>query len=438
MVLYMLAFMITSVVEEEFYIQKACLVHLNKSAAVCGNLSMYQETKKEVQIVTAKFHQWRTIFGQLVPILLTLFIGAWSDKWGRKLFLLVGLCGKLYFSAMMTLNAVYMHWPLENIIFTAIIPSSITGTDVAIFSSCYSYITDISSAKTRLARVSLLEGCYLWSIPIGITIGSSLFYNVVNRNFAIMWAINSSLLLIAFVEGCITLQFTTSPHHKSIKDVPFCDFCKDIFRLEYLFATFRIFHKVSADVLFNRRNVVLLFIAMGMYVFQRDEKAYLYMYTQLKFDWGISEFSFYKTMASVNFAVCMLFMSQVINRYFKVNDYLIMIIGTLAHISARVWYFCAQQTSFMYVGAAVCGLGPVVAPAIRSRLSKETEKQYHGRVFALLSIADNGMLLVSGICYSQIYRNTIEIGPMFLLLTIGTQIGVCCIAVFLNCNKPRK
>lgn len=40
-----------------------------------------------------------------MPIILAFFIGAWSDKRGRKLPLLFGLIGKLYYSVMVVVNA---------------------------------------------------------------------------------------------------------------------------------------------------------------------------------------------------------------------------------------------------------------------------------------------------------------------------------------------
>lgn len=40
-----------------------------------------------------------------IPLVLSLFLGAWSDRRGRKLPLLLGLAGKLYYSTMVIINA---------------------------------------------------------------------------------------------------------------------------------------------------------------------------------------------------------------------------------------------------------------------------------------------------------------------------------------------
>lgn len=63
-------------------------------------------------------------------------------------------------------------WPVEYIIYTATIPSALTGADVAIFASCFAYISDISTVKNRTTRVTILDVCYLSAMPTGVALGN--------------------------------------------------------------------------------------------------------------------------------------------------------------------------------------------------------------------------------------------------------------------------
>lgn len=81
--LYMMAFMTTSVVENVFFVYKACTVNHGHPHEVCMNINNYNETKKEVQVTTANFFQYNSIAGHVIPIILALFLGAFSDKRGR-------------------------------------------------------------------------------------------------------------------------------------------------------------------------------------------------------------------------------------------------------------------------------------------------------------------------------------------------------------------
>lgn len=71
-----------------------------------------------------------------------------------------------YFSVIETAS-----WPLEYVIWTAAIPGALTGSDVAIFASAFAYISDISSQKDRTLRVTILDACYLSTMPIGVATG---------------------------------------------------------------------------------------------------------------------------------------------------------------------------------------------------------------------------------------------------------------------------
>lgn len=55
MFLYMMAFMLTSVVEQAFFVDKACRTNLNFSDNICSNLAdnQYKEYNKQVQV---RFH----------------------------------------------------------------------------------------------------------------------------------------------------------------------------------------------------------------------------------------------------------------------------------------------------------------------------------------------------------------------------------------------
>lgn len=62
-------------------------------------------------------------------------------------------------------------WPLSYVIYTATIPSALTGADVAIFASAFAYISDVTTVKDRTIRVTILDVCYLSTMPTGVALG---------------------------------------------------------------------------------------------------------------------------------------------------------------------------------------------------------------------------------------------------------------------------
>ena len=71
------------------------------------------------------------------------------------------------------------------------------GGDVAIFGSCFAYISDISSVQQRTLRITILDVVYLSTMPTGVALGSYLYSNVVKSSYTIMFSINSTLLALA-------------------------------------------------------------------------------------------------------------------------------------------------------------------------------------------------------------------------------------------------
>jgi hypothetical protein len=44
--------------------------------------------------------------------------------------------------------------------------------DVAIFASAFAYISDVSSVKDRTLRITILDVCYLSTMPTGVALGN--------------------------------------------------------------------------------------------------------------------------------------------------------------------------------------------------------------------------------------------------------------------------
>ncbi|XP_029726146.1 proton-coupled folate transporter [Aedes albopictus] len=427
MFLYMMAFMLTSVIEQVFFLYKACTVNHGYSHDICINIESYQDIKKEVQITTSTFHMWNNIAMYVVPIVLALFLGAWSDRRGRKLPLILGLIGKFVYSVMIVVNTRMESWPVEYIIYTATIPSVLTGADIAIFASCFAYISDITTVADRTIRITILDATYLSTMPIGVAIGN-LIYNRTARSFTIMFAINASLLLLSIIYSIIRLKSRTTDRQVSITELHWYRMPGDFFDKQHVVTSLKTFFKKRT---MNRRiYLYILMVAMSFYTFQRDEKPKMYLYTQLKFNWNADLYSYFKTYQSAAYVVMMFLGVPFFTKVLQMKDTFIIMIGAVAHASARIVYIFAEVDWLLYVGASISSLGPVVAPVLRSMISKMVPTTERGIIFSFLSVFDNAVPLLSGVLYTQIYNATINSFPQaFFLLTMGTQIMVLLLTI---------
>ncbi|XP_058824993.1 proton-coupled folate transporter [Topomyia yanbarensis] len=422
MFLYMMAFMLTSVVEQVFFLYKACTVNHGYSHDVCINIESHQDIKKEVQITTSTFHMWNNVAMYAVPIVLALFLGAWSDRRGRKLPLILGLTGKLVYSVMIVVNTRMDNWPVEYIIYTATIPSVLTGADIAIFASCFAYISDVTSVADRTIRITILDATYLSTMPIGVAIGR-LIYNHTAKSFTVMFAINASLLFLSITYSALRLKSRTTDRQVSIRELPWYRMPADFFDRQHVALSLRTFFEKRT---LNRRTYLyILMVAMSFYTFQRDEKAKMYLYTQLKFNWDADLYSNFKTYQSAAYVVMMFLGVPFFTKILQMRDTIIIMIGAMAHATARFFYIFAEVDWLLYVGATVSSLGPVVAPVLRSMISKMVGASQRGIIFSFLSVFDNAVPLFSGVLYTQVYNASISSYPQaFFWLTMATQLVV--------------
>lgn len=426
--LYMMAFMTTSVIEQAFFVYKACRVDHEYSEEICRNITSNKTLNAEVQITVSKFHQWNGIASHVLPIILAFFIGNWSDRRGRKSLLLLGLFGKLIYSFMIVINTVMPSWNVNMIIYTASIPSTLFGADVAIFAACFAYISDISSVEERTFRITILDAAYLSTMPMGIALGSYLFNHVVNFSYTIMFSINSSLLVLAIIYSLLNLQWQTNIKQQPMKGI---NFFSDFFDLKHVDATIRTMVKRRESK--GRLFLWILFLSMSLYAFQRDEKPMSFLYTQLVFKWNVADFSHFRTFQSSFFVIAMLLGVPITSKVLKMKDTWIVVIGTLSHSLARVIFSLAKKPILFYIATVVGAFGPVVAPVLRSMISKEVPSEERGKIFSILSVFDNAIPIFSGVMYSQLYNATINVMPSAIYwLTIGSQLAVMFLVLIIN------
>ncbi|XP_017881552.1 proton-coupled folate transporter isoform X2 [Ceratina calcarata] len=371
-------------------------------------------------VTVSEFHQWNNIAGHVVPIILALFFGNWSDRRGRKLPLVIGLLGKFIYSFMIIINCMMETWSLNTVVYTASLPMGMLGGDVAVFGSCFAYISDISSVKQRTLRITILDVAYLSTMPTGIALGSYLFTNVVRSSYTVMFIINATLLAFAIFYSLIRLKWQTLPQQQPLGDA---NLLTDFFDKKHVIATTRTLTRSRPN--HGKLHLWLLLLIMMLYTFQRDEKPMSYLYTQLKFKWDVSKFSTFRTFQSITFVLAMLVGVPIMSKVMRIRDTIIVAVGAIAHASGRVVFALAKVPQLFYVGAGVAALGPIVAPVLRSMTSKHVSEEERGKVFAMLSVCDNAVPLFSGILYSQLYNATINVAPSSIYwLTFATQVFV--------------
>lgn len=158
-------------------LDKACRVNLGYGDEVCNALNKrdnmsenYTDAEKEVQKIISSIDIWRGVIRTALPCIIIMFLGAWSDRTGkRKIVILLPIFGEIMTSINNLINVYFFYEiPVHMTVFLETIFGAATGGWVTMFLGVFSYISDITSEETRTFRVGLVNFCMTVGLPIGI------------------------------------------------------------------------------------------------------------------------------------------------------------------------------------------------------------------------------------------------------------------------------
>ncbi|KAK8724276.1 hypothetical protein OTU49_011315, partial [Cherax quadricarinatus] len=156
---------------ENVQMNKICSVNLGFSPEVCANLSAHPEESVRVQREFSIFTFYNSIILSVLPLIFVLFMGAWSDKYGRKIPLLITLVGHVMYAGGYLLANWQTSWPVEVIYFVTLL-EALGGANAGLLSSTVSYISDISKEEQRTSRISTANSIWFLGGPLGTLIGA--------------------------------------------------------------------------------------------------------------------------------------------------------------------------------------------------------------------------------------------------------------------------
>lgn len=426
--LFMMAYMITSVIEHSFYVFQACTIDHGFKAEECYNISANTELNLLVQPTVNSFNQWNGIAKHVAPSILAMFIGAYSDKRGRKVIILMGLFGKLFYSLMLVFVSV-AGLPLKYKIYLATIPSSFTGSDLAIFTGCFSYVSDITSPTVRTLRIGLVHITYMLTLPLGPAIGRYIWSLLPEGSYTLMFSINAALVFISIVYTILRLDWYTASSQSLVHNT---NPIREFFNWSNITDTLNTL--VSKRFPGDRLKLWLAMMAMVFYVIPREESSVMYLYTTNVFRWGVHDYSHYMTFTRGLSAVTLVVLMPILTKWFQWRDSLIAMIGALSFAAGHVVFVHATTSKYMFIGSAVGVLGACVSPVLRSITTKIVDSNEIGSACALLNVMENLIGIVAAIVYSQAYKSllgTPELSKIFYV-TVTSEMCVFCVLVIME------
>ncbi|KAJ2947158.1 hypothetical protein O0L34_g16516 [Tuta absoluta] len=401
-------------------LDKACRVNLGFGDSVCTDLrrrirANHTAEEDDVQKLIASVQAWKSVVQAAVPTILMLFMGAWSDKTGRrKICMIMPIIGEISTCVLNIMNTYFFYQTsVELTVFMEVISPSLTGGWYTMFLGTFSYLGDITSKETRTFRLGILSLCMTIGFPVGMGLSGILL------KYLGYYGVFSISAFLQFLNLCYVL-FAIEDHRwlerKEKERKPGCKGCLlEFFDFKGLKDTMEIAFKSGPK---HRRLRICLILSVVCLNFGTmwGEIGIMYIFCRYRFNWGEVKYSIYATVGLIGHLLGTLFTISVFSKRMKVDDSVLGIISTSSKICGMLVLAFARTTAEAYLSPLLEALNGTTPIALRSIASKLVSYQELGKVYSLFGVVETLVPLIFTPLYSRVYILTLHFLPGFPFL----------------------
>ncbi|MGH8125287.1 MAG: TCR/Tet family MFS transporter [Rhodanobacteraceae bacterium] len=300
---------------------------------------------------------WASGFGtvfMLMQFLSSPIQGALSDRFGRRLVILISCCG---------LGTDFIVMALAPMLWLLFIGRAISGVCSASFTTSYAYIADITPHEKRAAAFGLLGAAFGIGFIIGPALGGLLGHIWIRLPF---W-VSACLSLANFCYGLIVLPESLSEERRSK-------------HFEWKHA-----NPIGSLLLLKRYPQVFALAAVFFLISlaQYSLNATFVLYTDFRFDWGTKAVGI--ALALVGLCTAIVQGGLVRKLAPKFGDRRLMLTGLAFAILGYALFGFAPEAWMFVAGIPLLCLGGLAGPPAQSIMTHQVDPAEQGRLQGALS-----------------------------------------------------
>uniref|UniRef100_A0A1L8DEH4 Putative transporter add1 major facilitator superfamily n=1 Tax=Nyssomyia neivai TaxID=330878 RepID=A0A1L8DEH4_9DIPT len=369
-----------------------------------ANESEYiQSLEQQVQPYTAKIIMVRSLMEQILPAICSLFLGPWSDKFGRKPLLYASFLG--YFTVFLLLVGI----SFASNVFTlnpwfyllAYIPVMFSGGTCALITGTFCYITDVTTEKNRAIRMGIAEGVLF----------AGLFLGSISSSYVLQWTNASTVFAISGQACLLGLLYIWLYIPETIDCGDFVGSkYRELFRFDHVCEMFKTSVMPRPD---NRRAIIWLAIcglvlSIGL---MEGNMSVFFLFTRAKFGWTIREYTFYESTSIVVQMIGGIAALLLLKKFFRISDAMLAALSFGSDCLQNFTRTIAQTPRDLYLGVGVGFIKSISGPIGRAVLSNVTPPSDIGKIFSLVTAFESICPIASTPIFTMIYTSTIDTYP---------------------------
>ncbi|XP_052802385.1 proton-coupled folate transporter-like [Mya arenaria] len=368
---------------------------------MCRNLETTPDLEDDVQKQATNYIIYHKVLSNFPALILGLFCGAWSDKYGRKLPMVLPSIGTTFAVLLYMLANVSPQSSVAFFLSGSFIHGCFGKTSM-ISMAVHSYVVDITCPSGRTNKLGLLAAMQFLGMFIGSLIAGLLLDNTsVLTTYCTASACNAIVVVLA-----LTIVKETVSASEGSEVFP----CRTIFKPENFKDSLMVLIKKRE---FNLRRSIcaLLFVLLLHQTCRTGLTDVTLLYTELPpLSWPTSWFGYLSAADNAAMGVVLLFILPILSNVLKLPDAVISIIG-LACASIRFIVLTWSKHTWMVWAAVIVGsLGGMINSPARSLLSKLVHEDEVGKIFSVLGSGET-IAKFFALIFTALYGTTLDIFP---------------------------
>lgn len=399
--------------------QIVCFNMFPRAVDRCYNLENHPDIEDDVQKQATSYIVYYKVLSNLPALILGLFCGAWSDKYGRKLPMVLPSIGTT-FATLLYMSANISPKSSTAFFLCGSLVHGCFGKTSMISMAVHSYTVDITDSDRRTRKLGILAAMQFLGMFIGSLVSGLLLDNTdVLTTYCCASFMHASVVVLA-----LAAVYETVTASEGTEVFP----CRTIFRPENFKASLMVILKQRE---FNLRRCIsaLLFVLVLHQTCRTGLTDVTLLYTELPpLSWPTSWFGYLAAADNAAMGIVLLIILPVLSNVFKLSDSFISIFG-LACASLRfVILAWSKQTWMVWVAISIGSFGGLINSPVRSLLSKLVHEDEVGKIFSVLGSGET-IAKFQALLFTALYGTTIDIFPGFSFVLASILYSVMAVII---------
>ncbi|XP_065367801.1 probable peptidoglycan muropeptide transporter SLC46 [Calliphora vicina] len=433
------AYNLSATVLKNRIIFQTCTVVYNYNTTDCLKLSTRNSSdyikgiEEKVQPYAARIFMTTSVIQSIVPAFCGSFVGAWSDRFGRKPLLIASFTGYFLFY---TVTSIVSHCSdVEDVspwyYLLASLPLSLLGDSVTYSVAALCYISDVSTAEERPYRMVFYEAVIYIGLMAGSFSSGYIYRDYTSSTLVFSISALSLLFAMLFIIFVIpeSLNAQSMPNiqnnalnpleenQRTSKNVFDCKHIKDMYKTCF---KFREHEARSVLLLIVSTLVICAFVVDG-------SVTVFYLFIREKFQWTIREYTTYETLSILVPIMGNILGIWLLRKVIKIPLLNLAILGLLSNTCNCLMKGFAAINWQLYLAIVLGALKSIVNPMLRTVLTNILQTNELGKIFSFISALEAFVPFVASPLYTIVYGFTLKSYPgffnilsaNFFLLAIG-------------------